>query len=213
MRTLVLLRPEPGLSASAARARALGLDVIEHALFTVEPVPATLPDGEFDAMVVTSANAVRCGGALLDRFHSLPAYAVGQATAAALREAGIEPSAVGTGGVEGLALPPGRLLHLCGETHKPLIGKVAAVPVYRMAPTDEPLPDLGGKVVAVHSPAAGARLDALAGRDRGRALVAAISPAAALSCGAGWAAIQSAAAPDDESLLALAAVLCQSLSQ
>jgi uroporphyrinogen-III synthase len=173
-------------------------------------MPATLPDGGFDALVVTSANAVRCGGTILDRLRDLPAHAVGEATAAALREVGIEPVSVGTGGVEGLALPSGRLLHLCGDVHKTLPGDVVAVPVYRMVPTTEPLPDIAGAVVALHSPSAGSRLDELAGSERRTTLVAAISPAAARACGEGWQEVHSAAAPDDESLLALAAALCQS---
>ena len=38
MRKLLLLRPEPGLSASAERARSMGLDAIACPLFRVEPV-------------------------------------------------------------------------------------------------------------------------------------------------------------------------------
>jgi uroporphyrinogen-III synthase len=41
-------------------------------------------------------------------------------------------------------------------------------------------------------------------------LIAAISPTAAAACGEGWLAVQSAPNPDDQSLLALAAGLCQS---
>ena len=44
MRKLLLLRPEPGLSASAERARAIGLDVIACPLFRVEPVEWAAPD-------------------------------------------------------------------------------------------------------------------------------------------------------------------------
>ncbi len=43
MRKLLLLRPEPGLSASAERARALGLEVIACPLFRVEPVEWQAP--------------------------------------------------------------------------------------------------------------------------------------------------------------------------
>ena len=63
MRKLLLLRPEPGLSASVTRARALGLDVIACPLFRVGPVEWALPDSaRFDGLLLTSANALRNGG-------------------------------------------------------------------------------------------------------------------------------------------------------
>ena len=72
---------------------------------------------EYDALLLTSANALRHGGTGLEQLQSLPAYAVGNATAAAAREAGFEIAGEGDGGVEGLrSIPPEvRLLHLCGE--------------------------------------------------------------------------------------------------
>ena len=67
MRKLLLLRPEPGLSASAERARALGLEVIACPLFAIEPVEWEAPDpADYDALLLTSANAVRHGGHGLD---------------------------------------------------------------------------------------------------------------------------------------------------
>ncbi|HEY0629709.1 MAG TPA: uroporphyrinogen-III synthase, partial [Sphingomicrobium sp.] len=68
MRKLLLLRPEPGLSASAERARALGLEVICRPLFEVEPVEWASPDpAAYDGLLLTSANAVRHGGPELGR--------------------------------------------------------------------------------------------------------------------------------------------------
>lgn len=210
MKPLLLLRPEPGLAASTARARAMGLEVIEHPLFAIEPVAATLPDGPFDGLVLTSANAVRCGGAALDTVRTLPVHAVGEATAEAARAAGLNVVGIGRGGVEGLDLPDGqRLLHLTGQEHR-RIADTESVVVYRALPNAKPLPSLGGVVIAVHSPAAGRALDEGAGADRSAACIAAISEAAATACGDGWATVRSAAAPDDASLLALALTLCQS---
>lgn len=212
MRRLILLRPEPGLSASAARAEAMGLKVVRHALFAIEPIAATLPGGEFDALVLTSANAVAHGGDVLKAARHLPVYAVGEATAEAARAVGLRVAAVGRGGAEGLDLPVGRLLHLTGERHRALPGETVSVPVYRAVPAGDPLPDLAGAVVAVHSPAAGERLYALA-TARESTRIAAISTAAATACGAGWQQVQSATAPDEPSLLALAAALCQSAAR
>ena len=209
MRRLILLRPEPGLARSAARAREMGLEVVETPLTRVEPIAAEMPEGGFDALLLTSANAVRHAGALLAKVAHLPVHAVGEATADAAREAGLDVVAVGEGGVEGLTMPPGRLLHVCGERHRPLAGQVTALAVYRTVAIAGALPALADSVVAVHSPAAGEQLDALAGETRGGAIIAAISAAAADACGTGWERVEHAQRPDDESLLALAARLCQ----
>ena len=48
--------------------------------------------------MLTSANAIRHGGAGLERLRSLPVHAVGEATAAAAREAGFAVAGIGEGG-------------------------------------------------------------------------------------------------------------------
>ena len=84
MRPLVILRPEPGASATARAAAALGLDPLVIPLFVVEPVEWVAPDpAGFDALLLTSANAIRNGGAELERVRGLPAVCVGEGTAAA----------------------------------------------------------------------------------------------------------------------------------
>jgi uroporphyrinogen-III synthase len=213
MKTLLLLRPEPGLSASAERARALGLDVLCCALFRVEPLDWTVPDPtHYDALLLTSANAVRHAGPKLAMLASLPVHAVGQSTAAAAQGAGLNVKTVGCGNVSDLllALPASlRLLHLAGEDHHPNAeASIERRITYRSAPISDPnLPLLDGLVVAVHSARAGTRLSELA-EERGAAIIAAISDEAAAACGDGWAGITVAAEPNDKSLLALAAGLC-----
>jgi uroporphyrinogen-III synthase len=210
MRKLLLLRPEPGLSASAERARALGLDVIICPLFVVERVEWDVPDPKpFDALLLTSANAVRHGGAGLEALADLPVWAVGETTAEAARAAGFAVERVGGGGAEELLAdaPQARLLHLSGEDHRAAPADERRI-VYRSRAVDEPgLPALDGMVVAVHSPRAGRRLAELT-TDR-NAVVAAISPAAAGAVGGGWKLVDVAANPNDAALLALAARLCQ----
>lgn len=214
MRQLLLLRPEPGLASSVARAEALGLDVIARPLFRIEPVDWDLPDpGRYEALLLTSANAIRQAGPGLSRFRHLPAYAVGRATADAAREAGLKIAEVGEGGVDdllaGIAGSP-RLLHLAGEQRRPAETPHAVdeVIVYRSIAIEDPgLRPLQGLVAAIHSPRAGARLAELA-PERGRTKIAAISAAAAATSGQGWEGMEVAEAPDDRSLLALAAMLC-----
>lgn len=216
MRTVIVLRPEPGASATAARARALGLDAISIPLFKVEPVDWEAPDlALFDALLLTSSNAIRHGGAQLNAYRALPVHAVGSATAEAARDAGFTIASGGSGGVdeliEGLA-PELRLLHLCGEERRTPVyahHAIDAVAVYRSHAIDPP-PDLHratNSVVLVHSPRASQRLAELI-EDRGTIAIAAISGAAAEIAGTGWSEIRIAPEPNDDALLALAARLC-----
>lgn len=208
MRPLVLLRPEPGLGRSRARAEALGLPVIAAPLFAIEPVAFAPPDGRYDALLVTSANAMTVP--FPPSLAGLPVHAVGAASAEAARAAGFSVASVGRGGVRDLlaGLPrPLRLLHLAGENfHEHDDPRVTRLITYRAVECGA-LPDIRGTVIAVHSPRAGRRLAALApSRD---ARIAAISPAAAEACGDGWRERIAAPSPDDAALLALAARLCQ----
>lgn len=214
MRKLLLLRPEPGLSASADRARSMGLEVLPCPLFCVEPVEWAVPDpADYDALLLTSANAVRHGGPGLIALTALPVHAVGRAAATAAKKLGFKIESVGQSGVAELlaALPNSlTLLHLAGENRHSVPSRhhVEAHTVYRSAPIDNPcLPPIEGLIAAVHSPRAGARL-AKHAEVRRRTAIAAISAAAAEACGDGWERVEVAERPDDPSLLALAAMLC-----
>ncbi len=216
MTRVLVLRPEPGASATVAGARALGLDAVSIPLFDVEPVAWTAPDpANFDALLLTSANAMRHGGAALAVYRALPAHAVGETTADAARAAGFTVASSGTHGVDALLdslAPELRLLHLCGEDRRtPANARqtIVAVPVYRSWAIDPP-PGLGqaiGAVVLVHSPRAARRFAELV-EDRGATAIAVISRAAAEAAGTGWREIHVAVEPSDDALLALAARLC-----
>ena len=142
----------------------------------------------------------------------MPAYCVGETTAAAARETGLEVAATGAGDASALVdlVPAGlRLLHLTGKAHRATPG-VTAIIVYHSVAIDPPplLEALAGNVAMVHSPRAGKRLADLV-EARGDIGIAAISAAAAAACGGGWREVAAIAAPDDGALLALAAALCQ----
>jgi uroporphyrinogen-III synthase len=185
-------------------------------LFEVGPVVWNANASEFDAVVLTSANAIRHGGAGLSKLTSLPAYCVGEATAEEAQAAGFRVAATGSVDAEALAeaIPGGmRLLHLAGRDHRAIAG-AATIIVYDSR-TIEPPPSLDlleGGVAMVHSARAGARLAELVQNPSGIA-IAAISERAAGVCGAGWQAIEVAPRPDDPALLALAAELCQNPSR
>jgi uroporphyrinogen-III synthase len=213
MRRVIVLRPEPGASETVARARALGLEALAVPLFAIEPVAWTRPEGAFDGLLLTSANAVRSAGPGLEELRGLGAYAVGEATARAARGAGFDIAATGEEGVErllGSIESDLRLLHLCGEDRTMVTARQAITPVvvYRAAALETPELRIGdGDVVLIHSRRAGRRLGELV-EDRASVAVAAISAAAADAAGGGWGAIDAAETPADDARLALAARLC-----
>ena len=216
MRRLIVLRPEPGASPTVERARALGLEAISLPLFRIEPIDWRAPDaGAFDALLLTSANAARQAGSQLTRLSGLPVYAVGEATAEAARETGLDVAAAGPGRVDDLlaGMPPElRLLHLCGEDRRVPTSpaqEIVTVPVYRAVPLPASPAGFHGAVLAVHSPRAGQRLEEITpAAVRPTIRVAAISAAAAAAVGEGWESVESAPMPNDPALLALAARLC-----
>jgi uroporphyrinogen-III synthase len=91
MLSMLVTRPEPDASETAARLAALDIGAVKAPLLNFSLLTTTLPaPGGFAALAVTSANALR---ALHDRgevahFRHLPLYAVGERTAAAARDFG-----------------------------------------------------------------------------------------------------------------------------
>jgi uroporphyrinogen-III synthase len=215
MRRLLVLRPEPGASATIERARQRGLEAIAAPLFEIEPVAWDVPDPtSFDGLLLTSANALRHGGPGIEALRGLPVYAVGESTAEAARSAGFIIARTGASGVDDLldSIAPGlALLHPCGEHRREpsaALHPITRVTTYRSRTLEAP--DLGaapGTVALVHSPRAGERLAALVAA-RGAMRIAAISPAAAAAVGDGWDMVGTAEQPNDDALLALAARLC-----
>lgn len=225
-RPLVLLRPQPGNDGSAAQARAMGLEVVQLPLFEiVGAAPQAAPAGPFDALLVTSANGARHGAALIGSLAHLPVYVVGAASAQAVRDAGGRDVRIGGGDAAStvpliVAAGHGAVLHLCGAATRPFdpLGlRIARHVVYRsegrdMRPFTKLLATLPPSVIAVHSPAAGRRLNALMPPACRNHLLLAISAAAARDAGTGWRQVHVAPAPDDSALLSLAGALCMGAS-
>ena len=217
---VLVLRPEPGASETAARARAAGLEPLVAPLFEVRPLAWSAPEpAEFDAVLLTSANAARHGG--LEAFAHLPCYAVGEATGAAAEAAGFSQVIAGpSDGAAALALIAQaglrRVFRPAGRDHISLEHEGVSIERRAVYASDavEELPGAAraaladGAVALIHSSRAGAVLGKLvdaAGLSRERISVAAISAAA----GDGWPKAAVAARPRDEALLELAAKLCQ----
>ena len=118
-------RPEPGASRTGAALAARGHAPLVAPVLALRPTGAVPPDGPFDALLLTSANAIP---ALRDSetLRRLPVFAVGSRTAALATAAGLGPVREGPGDAAGLAalvaaaLPTGaRLIHATGTEGKP----------------------------------------------------------------------------------------------
>lgn len=215
---LAVLRPEPGHAATLARARGAGFETVSLPLFAVQPLAWEAPRAvDFDALILTSANAVRFAGSGLAGLTGLPVLAVGPHTATAARDAGFDVMATGGGDgaeIAALAVAHGvtRALHLTGRDRTlsaggPIARVIAVYESAAIAIDPARLSDLVGSIALVHSARAGRRLAELidtAGIDRAAIAIAAFSPAIAVAAGNGWAAIASAATPDDAALFAAA---------
>ncbi|MDE8346275.1 MAG: uroporphyrinogen-III synthase [Acidocella sp.] len=81
---VLVTRPEPGASATAAKLEALGHEAILAPSLTIRPVAARLPAAPA-ALIITSGQAVPC---LPPAFSHVPVFCVGDATAGRLRAAG-----------------------------------------------------------------------------------------------------------------------------
>jgi uroporphyrinogen-III synthase len=210
----LVLRPEPGAATTIKRAEALGFDAIAAPLFTIVPLNWNAPDpADHDALMLTSANALRHAGEALARYRALPVYAVGEATAAAARNAGLTDIRIGQGDAADLlammtAAGLMRPLHLAGREHRDA-GHPALTIARRLVYAADPVAALplaardaltDGAVALLHSPRAAALFATLV-KDHAGIKIAAISPAVADAAGEGWLAVAIAVAPNDTALL------------
>lgn len=219
------IRPEPGLSATIAAGRAIGLAVEGHPLAEVVPVAWEAPgDDAFDALLLGSANAARHAGPALARWCGRTAHVVGEATAEAAREAGLAIGEAGHGGLQGvverLAGPgPMRLLRLAGAKHTALAPPAGVTidtrVVYRLVHREIPPPFAAsladGGIVLLHSGEAARHFTGECGRlgiERAAIALAALAPRIAEAAGTGWRCVAVAPQPTDSALLAMARDMC-----
>jgi len=172
---VLITRPAALAERTAARARALGHDVLLAPVMTLAPREPTPPDmGDVRAVLVTSRNAVPAVARLAP---TPPVFAVGEGTAEALAAAGVEVAGVGAGDGASLArlvtarlgadTGAGALLHPTGEVWARGLADALAAAGFDYRPwvvyAAEPTPNLpaaaraalhGGAIDAVtlHSP-------------------------------------------------------------
>ncbi|GGB54022.1 uroporphyrinogen-III synthase [Blastomonas aquatica] len=222
---IIVLRPQPGATATAQALRAAGHHPLVTPLFVIEQVAWTPADASaYDALLVGSANVFRHGGPALADLKDLPVYAVGGKTSRMALDLGFRVRGQGTGGLAAL-LPmlaeDGHLhiLRLAGEDHVDLPDSRLAIDtriVYRSRalPMPDTLRDALAQpaVVLLHSARAAEHFSSLvdaARLDRGAISLALFAPALVDVAGEGWAAVRVAASTDDRALLDVANALCQ----
>ena len=218
-RPIAVLRPEPGNRVTAAAIEAQGRKAIRMPLFEVRPLAWTSPDpGRFDALILTSANAIRHGGTGLFPLQGLPVYAVGRVTADAAHRTGFLVVRAGSEGAVALleraeAEGVQRALHLGGRERTLHAGGIIAeaISVYASEAIKPEAPGrLDGAVALVQSARAAGRLAEVvdaAGLERGRIAIAALSERAAAAAGEGWERVRVAPTTESEALLETAIAL------
>ena len=217
---LIVTRPEPGNAVTVERARALGLDAYGVPLFAARAIDWQAPTTEdFDALLLTSAAAVRLAGPALASLSALPVYAVGAATASAAEAAGLCVATTGTRDAQRLLDDMASqnirdILWLCGRDRSQFGAPGTAItplPCYAVDPV--PPPPSWSELIAVpalllaHSARAATRISELVGRARDHLAIVAISPAVAAAAGDGWRDLAIASQPDDVAMLAQAHAL------
>jgi uroporphyrinogen-III synthase len=221
-RPLIVLRPEPGNSATTSRAREAGIETHAIPLFNVEAIAwsADAP-ARYVGVLLTSANASRHAGSKLQSYLHLPAFAVGQATAEEARAAGFLSVVAGESDVARLiahisTLGLHRLLHLSGEQVTPFDATGLEIDrhiVYRSVEVACPPPLMQlmthAPVALLHSARAAIRFSELIDADtRSTIALIAISAAVAEAASDGWEKVAVAKEPRDEAMLEIAARLC-----
>ncbi|WP_374385943.1 uroporphyrinogen-III synthase [Sandaracinobacter sp.] len=226
---LLLTRPGEEAEATASAAGAAGFETLSAPLLHIDALDWSLPaDAAPDALLFTSARAPHIVASRRPDLRSLPAYAVGPNTAAAVGRAGFRLAAVGeadgsaivaraaAGGVR-------NLLHMAGEQAARLDVpegiRLTRVPVYaaRLA-ADLPEAALealrSGALFAtlLFSPRTAAHFRQLLDQHRlvvGAQRIIALSSAVAEAAGDGWQDVGVAASPTREQALAAAMALWQ----
>ncbi|MEE9432655.1 MAG: uroporphyrinogen-III synthase [Sphingorhabdus sp.] len=227
---LLIIRPQPAADRTAKAAKLVGLTPIVMPLFEIAALPWQATNAaDFDALLLTSGNALHYGGEGLSQLKNLPALAVGDATADEARRAGLAVAITGDAGKAALLAAArdagfGKLLWLSGKDHIAGEEKVEGgggiilrhIAVYEArklpAPPDFARQLAAADVAALYSPRAARHFNALladAGIGKSAISIAALSPAIAAAAGGGWHDIAVAERREDTALLLAAQSLAR----
>ena len=225
MATVLVTRPEPGASQTAARLRNAGHRVIISPMFSSIAVEWEAPDGPFDAVMLTSEAAARLAGPGAMPFAHLPTFCVGPVTLAAATAAGfanVIPGPEGAAALAQMIAAQGHrhILHLAARDRTPIpdgIAKLTVCTVYRTElcglSTEATAALRAGEIDwALLFSARSATEFAAVCPDRERLSVAAISQAALSAAGSGWRKAVAATAASEFAVLAAAGLTCDKQS-
>ncbi|MHC2434185.1 uroporphyrinogen-III synthase [Bradyrhizobium sp. USDA 4451] len=95
--TILVTRPHPDSDATLAALRQRGFEAVAAPVLRFEPLPFHDDEADYDAVVLTSANALRALDLAASRLLRLPLFAVGAHTADAARSTGFAKVIVAKG--------------------------------------------------------------------------------------------------------------------
>lgn len=227
---VIVTRAEPGASDTAARLAALGHEVMLAPMLIVRPLDDPAALGDAQGLLFTSSNGVRAFAAT-PAARALSVFCVGDATAAAAREAGFVSVRSADGDLRSLAqlvsreLDPARgaLIHIAGAD---LAGDLAGLlrahgfdvrvhTAYRAMSTDALPPNIAAALAAsppavdavmFHSARGASQFVALAKGRAGLERITALCLSEAVAAAAraiSWRQVHVAATPRESELLAL----------
>jgi uroporphyrinogen-III synthase len=225
---LLVLRPEPGNTATCRAAHAHGLHTYAAPLFVYVPREWTLPDGQWAGLLIGSAAVFAHAGPTLSDLRHIPVHAVGPTTARAAHNAGFTIATTGSGGLApmvgalpGSAVKARRYLRVAGEERMPLTPPPGVVVVDVVVYAAQPLPLAQSAIELIRrEPVLALLHSAQAARHfaaqctaldlpRHTIALACLAPRIAQAAGENWRTVATASRPDDEALLPLAQQMCQ----
>jgi uroporphyrinogen-III synthase len=118
---VLITRPEPGATRTLNALLAKGMDAKAIPLTEIRSLAFDKPSADFDALIITSQNAIVYGASVLSNFFGTPVFVVGKRTAGTLQ--GHTIAAWAETAEELLAKiksqTPKRVLYICGQTRRP----------------------------------------------------------------------------------------------
>ena len=123
MTRVLVTRPEPGASRTLNALIARGIDAVSIPLTEIKPLAFEIPNRDFDALIITSQNAIVHGTSALNMLKHIPVFVVGNRTAETLLHQGHPIEAWAETAQDLLpmivAQRPKHALYVCGQTRRP----------------------------------------------------------------------------------------------
>jgi uroporphyrinogen-III synthase len=121
MTRVLVTRPEPGATRTLNALIARGINANSIPLTEIMPLAFKPPHGDFDALIITSQNAITYGAQLLAQHSSKPVFVVGKRSVETLIGRDITAWAETAADLLPLIIgqAPKNLLYICGQMRRP----------------------------------------------------------------------------------------------